>query len=421
MLPDGLFPLVSPLRLESQSNMAKAIPPGLEAIRQEEPFVYRRHLSRLSWETKRAFRQGLAAIERTHPMEKDSFVSRARFDLDRCGSRPIALINFTSPQNVEFSMSDTTGAVGIGGLAYCNRMTCPLCADRIARLRSASAIDGLHSRIDKVKNSVAVAVTLTVSHTANDSFETVFKALEKKFEKLISKYRALEKRARYKVSIDTSLCGYLASFETTIGRNGHHAHWHIILFLPVLILANELKDYVKSDLCDNKMGREGVERAAEIIESHDTPRLISYIEKGMFEVTGVGKTNHKNGNKGLFEGNSDSHFKMYAEVHCGAKGKRLFRSGGDLRKIRKEFEEAQDSEPKDIKDSKELVAVVVTDEFFDTSSLPQSCITLHCKGRKLARFCEHGVLQECISVLLKSNSVRDAREGIGKLFDEFSS
>jgi hypothetical protein len=316
-------------------------------------------------------------------------------------------------------MSDTTGAIKVGGLAYCDRLTCPLCADRIAKRRSAAIIDGLHCRIAKALNSFAVAVTITVPHSINDSLEVVYSRLDQKMKALTAFYRALERKAKYYGLLDDALCGYVASFESTIGCNGHHGHWHALLWLPSRELAEALQKFVRETLCDAALGEVGVQRAAELIESNDTPRLISYIQKSMFEATGVGKTVHKNGNVGLFDWSTDWHVKMYAEVHCGTKGKRLFRAGGDFKRIIREAEE-RFLEEQEVEDSKELVAAIITDEEFDVSSLPKACIYIECFSQfRLKLFCASGHLYDCIEALRTSDKVGEARDKMVKIFDQF--
>jgi hypothetical protein len=315
-------------------------------------------------------------------------------------------------------MNEVTGAIRVGGLAYCERITCPLCADRLARRRAAAIIDGLHARIAQARNSFAVAITLTVPHHRSESFEVVYARLEEKIKKLTAHYRSLEKRAIRRDLLQAALCGYVASFETTIGRNGHHCHWHVLLWMPSRDLAEALQSFVRTELCDEKLGQVGVGRAAEIIESSDMPRLISYVQKSMFEATGVAKSVHKNGNVGIFNLSSDWHVRMYAEVHCGAKGKRLFRTGGAFKKILDELEERTVDE--EVTSAMQTVAVIVTDEGYDPSDIPRGAIVLYCETReKLRRFCMYGGVYESVEVLRKTFSVEQAREGIGKIFEGF--
>ena len=375
------------------------------------------HNTRQAWDKSRQVIALLRPLVAAEPSSSDSLLFQALTDLRKCGSRPIAVLNPSAPQNVVFKLNESTGGISVGGLAYCERLTCPLCADRLARRRAAAIIDGLHSRIDKAQNSFAVAVTLTVTHKLGESFETVYARLEEKIKKLTSKYRACEKKAVRAELMRQALCGYVASFETTIGRNGHHVHWHVLLWMPTRELAVELQTFVRTELCDEKLGKVGLDRAAEIIESKDMPLLISYVQKSMFEATGVNKTVHKNGNVGIFDLSSEWHVRMYAEIHCGAKGKRLFRTGGDFKKIIDESEENLAIE-KDASVSR-TVAIIVTDEGFDLAEVPPGAVVLSLdKREKLRNFCAYGGLYDCIEVLRRSLKFEDAREGIGKIFAE---
>ncbi len=375
--------------------------------------------SRRPWDESRRAVGLLRSLVPREDSPSESFLSQALTDLRKCGSRPIAMLNPAAPGNVVFEMNESTGAIWVGGLAYCERLTCPLCADRLARRRAAAIIDGLHSRIAQVQRSFAVAITITVPHNRFDSFEVVYARLEEKIKKLTAHYRSLEKRAIRRALLGAALCGYVASFETTIGRNGHHCHWHVLLWMPSRDLAEDLQNFVRRELCDERLGQFGVARAAEIIESKDMPRLISYVQKSMFEATGVAKAVHKNGNVGIFDLSSDWHVRMYAEIHCGAKGKRLFRTGGAFKKILDEIEDRDDEQ---VASSMQTVGVIVTDEGFDPADIPVGAVVLYCETRdKLKRFCMYGGVYECVEVLRKTFSVEQAREGIGKIFDGFGS
>lgn len=378
------------------------------------------HASRVTWNTKFELQHRLRNIALSKKLDSDSHVVRAMNDLQKCGSRPTALLNQNASANVTFEMNDTSGSIGVGGLAYCERLTCPLCADRAARQRAAAIIDGVHSRIEKVRQSTAVAVTLTVPHKITDSFEESFRCVGRKLRTLIQFYRALEKRAACRENIEEGLCGYVATFECTVGRNGPHPHWHLLFVMPTPELAEEIQAFVRQNLCDESMGAVGFKRSAEVIKSNHVERMVMYIQKGMFEATGISKSKHKNGNAGLFEMGSDWHVERFAEVHCVAKGKRLFRAGGDLKNIRTEFDEADVPEERDAGE-KIPVAVIVTDEMFDDSELPRDCVVIRLDtGTKLKNFCNAGGIKRCVDVLRRAMNVRVAREGIGKIFEEFS-
>jgi hypothetical protein len=424
-LASRMFPVSSldvvgiPVRLEVKAKTGNIDCGEFLSPPKDENVLKKKHISKLGWDTQRLGIDRLYFIERAEALGPSSFVSQALNDLRKCGSRPIALLNQSSSSNVTFEMSDKTGAIKVGGLAYCDRLTCPLCADRLGKRRAAAIIDGLHCRLDKAQKSTAVAITLTVPHSSEDSFETVYSRLNEKLESLIKFYRSLERKAKYYGLLADKLCGYVASFESTIGRNGHHAHWHLLLWLPSIELAEALQKFVRTKLCDLALGSIGVTKSAEIIQSSDMSRLIMYIQKSMFEATGVGKSVHKNGNVGLFDWSTDWHVKMYAEVHCGTKGKRLFRAGGDFRRIINEADERVLDDDQ-VEDSKQLVAAIITDEGFDTTTLPADCIYIECFYRqRLKLFCASGRLYDCIEVLRTSNRVDEARERIGKIFETF--
>jgi hypothetical protein len=247
----------------------------------------------------------------------------------------------------------------------------------------------------------------------------LYARLKEKMDAFAARYRALEKRAIYYDLLLEALCGYVATFETTIGRNGHHPHWHVLVWMPSLELAKELQSFIRTELCDEKLGAVGVERAAEIIHSNDMPRLISYVQKSMFEATGVSKTVHKNGNVGLFDLSTDWHVRMYAEVHTGTKGKRLFRSGGAFKDVEREAEERMEEETPE-RSATQTVAQIVTHEDYDPSEIPRGAVVLYCDTpQRLKMFCMSGGVYDCIEVLRKSSSVEQAREGIGKIFEAY--
>ncbi len=110
-----------------------------------------------------------------------------------------------------------------GGLMHCGSVwVCPECASMITEYRrnelkracENALSQGLHISM----------LTLTVPHYVKDSLESVLDGISSALRKLKNR------KAFKKVAQEIGLVGNIRTLEVTVGENGWHPHFHILLF-----------------------------------------------------------------------------------------------------------------------------------------------------------------------------------------------
>jgi hypothetical protein len=120
-----------------------------------------------------------------------------------------------------------------GGLMHCGSVwVCPVCASIITEYRRNEL-----KRACEYALSLGLQIsmlTLTVPHYAKDSLESVLYGISQALGKLKNR------KAFKRVAQEIGLVGNIRTLEATVGENGWHPHFHILLFTKSILNDLEL-------------------------------------------------------------------------------------------------------------------------------------------------------------------------------------
>jgi len=152
-----------------------------------------------------------------------------------------------SPKNTVDIMRNTeSGKCNYSGLMSCGLLwVCPVCAARIALQRKqellTADLDGYHTGL----------LTLTISHGQHDTLESLLSDLSVMRNKLRSG------RWWKKFREDNAFTGAITNTEVTLGGNGWHVHYHMLMIFSELPNFEQLEAqlYYKWEALAKKQGR----------------------------------------------------------------------------------------------------------------------------------------------------------------------
>lgn len=247
---------------------------------------------------------------------------------------------------------DHEGPLAVVGLAKCKRIQCPLCCYSRSFLRRNAAIEWAKSY--DWSDYYVVSLTFTVPHKLLDSATTRgFKGVLDNLNKSLSAFSKWvvdiqRDRARgYKSPFPDSI-GFISSLECTFGANGLHPHFHAIFFTKAESDVEKLRQWFRKDRVRVwKKSGGSLLRMPDINEDLSfqvlvkpqekvgPERIISYINKGLFETISVDqkdKTWSKT-SKNIFH-LSPTELKYFCVFFEATRGMRFYRSGGICKQIK---------------------------------------------------------------------------------------
>lgn len=168
------------------------------------------------------------------------------------------------------------------GLARCGKgWTCPYCHAVLMRKKAEDITEAVR-RWEAMGNHLAM-LTLTVAHTAEQPLAEVW-------EMLAGAYRAMNKSLRG-IKDRLGIEGSIRATEVTIGANGWHPHYHILLFVNRPIGEIEAAE-IKAALYDlwavqveSKGGRSSWEHGLDVVPIEFGTGAAAYITKIAEEMT----------------------------------------------------------------------------------------------------------------------------------------
>ena len=238
------------------------------------------------------------------------------------------------------------------GLARCGRVQCPICCYSRSFLRRRLALDW--AREKSWNGYYAVALTFTVPHRLSDS-ET-----PKRFAKILDRlFKSVTSLSKWVSNAKTDKCnayhfsdpgsvGFISSLECTFGANGLHPHFHTLFFSKSLEDVEALRKWFRRDRLKvwrssgvkmKRMPDLNEEKSFQVLlqpqEESATEKLLSYINKGLFETLSVitKESPKQEGSKTIFE-LSGSELRYFCSFFEATKGRRFYRAGGICREIR---------------------------------------------------------------------------------------
>jgi hypothetical protein len=173
------------------------------------------------------------------------------------------------------------------GVLKCNRQwACPVCAAKKAAKRAEEigrVLLGAHE-------CFAQMVTLTVPHAFGESLASVL-------ERVYCGFRSVRTLRGIKDIFASRVAGTLRAFEVTHGKNGWHAHIHLLLLLRTPWFATEQKEFEEEFLRRVPGAKQGIAVAWSKRTLASTAQAGGlYLTKLGAELSGIGKT-PKNGNR----------------------------------------------------------------------------------------------------------------------------
>jgi hypothetical protein len=137
-----------------------------------------------------------------------------------------------SPEGLVSVSLTEKGSVSVGGLHTCgSRGMCPICSARLAGEQVAK----LQVAAEKILTGdrSAVMLTLTLPHQAGDDLAWLLDALQSSWNATISGQGR-------KVLKSYGLIHYLRGLDYTQGKNGHHPHYHSVLFFDRVLTDDDV-------------------------------------------------------------------------------------------------------------------------------------------------------------------------------------
>lgn len=125
---------------------------------------------------------------------------------------------------VEVVQAQESKTFHYGNLMTCKSVwVCSICGCKISEGRKEELVQ-VHEQWKKRSGQILL-LTLTVPHTINDSCQKVQDGLSRAL------YLMANRKPFKRLAAAVGLVGRIRSLETTIGPNGWHIHFHILLFL----------------------------------------------------------------------------------------------------------------------------------------------------------------------------------------------
>ena len=158
--------------------------------------------------------------------------------LESCGKVPIPMT--LNGELVHVASESRTVAIlkngenySFGGLMRCGSVwVCPECASMITEYRRNELKVACENAL--AQGLQISMLTLTVPHYFKDSLESVLNGISAALRKLKNR------KAFKKVAQEIGLVGNIRTLEATVGENGWHPHFHILLFTKSALSDSEL-------------------------------------------------------------------------------------------------------------------------------------------------------------------------------------
>lgn len=255
------------------------------------------------------------------------------------------------------------------GLAKCNKIQCPLCCYARSYIRRNAAL--AWAKNVNWREYYAVSLTFTVPHKLFDSknINNFKKLLSLLTQSLRSFSQCIANISNTSRSGYTSACidslGFISSFECTFGKNGLHPHFHTIFFTKSERDVKKLRDWFRKDRVKIwkksggnllRMPQINEDKSFQVLvspnENSGPEKILSYINKGLFETISVDKKieTWAKTSKNIFN-LTGSELKYFCIFYEATKGMRFYRSGGvckEIKGISKHIKDWKESSPDDI-------------------------------------------------------------------------
>jgi hypothetical protein len=208
--------------------------------------------------------------------------------------------------------------VFVRGVLHCNRQwACPVCAAK----KAAKRAEELGRVLAGAGEARAQMVTFTVPHSFGESLECVL-------ARVYAGFRAVRTTRAFKDVFAARVLATARAFEVTHGRNGWHAHIHLLLILKSEFAATERTELESEFL----LRVPGAKRGIAVVWSrsslaHEAKAGALYITKLGAEVAGLGKE-PKRGNRTPWQIaeaalNDSRSLALWREYQATMKGRRI--------------------------------------------------------------------------------------------------
>jgi hypothetical protein len=197
-------------------------------------------------------------------------------------------------KSVTIRVNNEGGNARVCGLNRCeNTMECPRCAHTISVAR-AKQVDSVVQPILE-KGGEAFFVTLTIPHTMNDSFRTLWKSLGKCWDSMMRQKvgKWLGKMTHEGRPL------WVKAFDHTFTRNGDHIHFHCLFVIEKRISDEDFKSFKNLmfsewlRLIEKNTGKIGDKKGLKIDRVFDAEGVAKYnnkISSVAFEIASRGTT-----------------------------------------------------------------------------------------------------------------------------------
>ena len=137
---------------------------------------------------------------------------------------------FSADNKVKLSLNDK-GSVSVAGVYYCGSKICPVCSARVTASQ-ISTLERASKKLLKGKQSAAF-LTLTLPHRLGDDLGDLLDALQGAWNSSMSATGGKLWKSFGKVH-------YLRALDYTHGINGHHVHYHCVIYFDRLVTSDEI-------------------------------------------------------------------------------------------------------------------------------------------------------------------------------------
>lgn len=173
-------------------------------------------------------KRGITQPRGSQAAQRWALLSQARKITTRKSLRTCGL--FSAEGEVKVSLNER-GHASVSGVHTCGSKLCPVCSART----SAKQLAALERAADKLLQgeSCAVFVTLTLPHRMGDDLGTLIDALQ-------AAWNASMSGRGGKVWREFGKTHYLRALDYTFGNNGHHPHYHAVVFFDRVLTSDDL-------------------------------------------------------------------------------------------------------------------------------------------------------------------------------------